>query len=258
MADFEAQSSVETSAFRKAMIIAVVLHAAVIGLILFPKQADSFQPLATMDFDVYDPLGGEPGGEMEAPPEEPEPEPEFEPEPEPELEEPPDIIESTAEEAEPLPPPPPPLPPEEKPKQKPKPKPTPAPQANPNPGPPAAGPGLGGGPGTGQGGSGGGTGKGNANALGAYKAKVQRKLERYKKYPPRARSDRQEGTATVRFTINRSGQVVNYSLVSSSGHAILDDEVLALLRRVNPFPEFPPEIPDSTLTLTAPIQFSLR
>ncbi|MDR2612444.1 MAG: TonB family protein [Deltaproteobacteria bacterium] len=120
-------------------------------------------------------------------------------------------------------------------------------------------PGLpGGGPGTGQGGIGGGTGKGTRDAREAYKTKVRRKLERNKKYPPRARRDRIEGTATVRFTINRSGQVVNYAIVSASGHAILDDEVNALLQRVNPFPDFPPEIPDPTMTLTAPIQFKMR
>jgi protein TonB len=94
--------------------------------------------------------------------------------------------------------------------------------------------------------------------MGAYKAKIQRKLERYKKYPPRARSERQEGIATVRFTVNRAGQVVSFELLKSSGYPILDDEVAALLRRVNPFPAMPPEITDSTLILTAPIQFALR
>ncbi|MDR1165216.1 MAG: TonB family protein [Deltaproteobacteria bacterium] len=94
--------------------------------------------------------------------------------------------------------------------------------------------------------------------MAAYKTKVKRKLERYKKYPPRARADRIEGLVTIRFTLNRQGEVVSASVVKSSGQPILDDEVEALLRRVNPFPKFPDELPDSTLTLTAPIQFALR
>jgi protein TonB len=232
----------EARTFRRALVTAVIFHAAILFFIVAPKQADSgLQALAVMEFDVYDPLGGEPGG-LDEPYEEPEPE---EPEPEPD-EEPPVMIESVSEEAEVIAPPPPPLPKEDKPKPKPRPKPVQA-------GPPSIGP-----PGTGLGGSGGGTGRGNPSALGAYKAKVQRKLERYKKYPPRARSERQEGTATVRFTINRNGQVVRFELIKSSGYPILDDEVAALLRRVAPLPELPAEIPDPTVTLTAPIQFALR
>jgi protein TonB len=105
---------------------------------------------------------------------------------------------------------------------------------------------------------GGGTGKGTRDAREAYKTMVRRRLERNKKYPPRAKRDEIEGTATVRFTINRTGEVVAVSVVKSSGKPILDDEVMALLKRVNPLPKFPDALTDPTMTLTAPIQFKLR
>jgi protein TonB len=269
-------ASQEDRAFRRALACAVFFHAAVLAFIIFAGTADSsFRTLAVYEYDVYDPLGGEPGGGLDSLAEEaaqqlpepveeiPEPEPE-EPEPDPE---PVSFVESTSQKAEEIAPPPPPEPKAE-PKPKPKPKPQPKPQAAPQAqsgGPPATAgmaggtPGRpGGGPGSGQGGVGGGTGMGTRDAREAYKSKVRRKLERNKKYPPRAMTDHIEGIATVRFTINRSGQVVSCSLVKASGHSILDDEVQALLRRVNPFPEFPPELTDPTITLTAPIQFKIR
>jgi protein TonB len=231
-----------------------------------------------MQFDTYDPLGGMPGGDQaEAPPAgETDPEmlndpveelevPELEPEI---VEDPPQIIESISDRAEEVAPPPPPPKDPPKPKPKPRPKPqqvqAPVPANGQGPGQDAdsagqvAPGGAGGGPGSGQGGVGGGTGKGNPDAFAAYKSKVQRKLERNKKYPPAARNNRIEGTVTVRFTINRSGKVIQSQLVKGSGFPILDDEVLALLRRVDPFPEFPKEITDNSITLTAPIRFSIR
>jgi protein TonB len=265
--------------FNRALVLAIVLHLSIVLYLVTHTEASPYQVLAQMQFDTYDPLGGMPGGDQAdaAPDAEPnmenepvveEPEPEIEPEPE-QIDDPPQIIESLSEKAEEVAPPPPKEPPKEKPKDPPKPKPQPKP-APPKETTPAAssggtgsgdvttGAGKGGGPGEGQGGVGGGTGKGNPNALAAYKTKVQRKLERNKKYPPSARSGKMEGTATVRFTINRSGKVTSTQLVKSSGFPILDDEVMGLLRRVDPFPEFPKELTDNSITLTAPIRFSLK
>jgi TonB family protein len=48
------------------------------------------------------------------------------------------------------------------------------------------------------------------------------------------------------------------SVVKSSGQPILDDEVPALVKRINPLPKFPDALTDSTITLTPPIQFKMR
>ncbi|MDR0620351.1 MAG: energy transducer TonB [Deltaproteobacteria bacterium] len=120
------------------------------------------------------------------------------------------------------------------------------------------GTGTGGGEGTGRGGYGGGTGRGSRDALAAYKSRVRQKIVRYRKYPPSARNDRIEGTATMSFTLNRQGQVIASRLVRSSGFPVLDDEARALIQRVNPLPSFPKELTISTLELTVPIQFTMR
>lgn len=96
--------------------------------------------------------------------------------------------------------------------------------------------------------------KGTAN----YYGKLAVWLNRHKRYPSRARRLRQEGTVKVSFTINRSGRVLSHRIVSSSGHALLDQEVEAMLKRASPLPSFPPGMSQSQLTITVPIRFSLR
>ncbi|MDR2349183.1 MAG: energy transducer TonB [Deltaproteobacteria bacterium] len=253
----------ERAAFRKGLALGIVLHLAVVlGLIVGSSGApeSQFHNLAEAFFSPYDPLGGDGGAEAdEEMPPEPEPEPEpivEEPEPEPEPE-PEDllILESTSEKAEPLPPPPPPPaePPWEKPKREPKPEPTRV--AAPATGPPSqAPPGSGG---SGKGGDPGGTGIGTSKELDAYKAMVRRRMERGKKYPPTAQSRRQTGLVKVSFVINRDGGIHSALVVQSSGHSVLDDEVLALLKRVSPLPPLPASSGLSSLKITVPLRFSL-
>jgi periplasmic protein TonB len=40
--------------------------------------------------------------------------------------------------------------------------------------------------------------------------------------------------------------------------AVLDEEALALVRRAQPFPPPPPEMPGNSLDLTVPIRFNLK
>jgi protein TonB len=187
----------------------------------------------------------------------------------------PGVVTSTAEEAAPLPPQPP-AEEEAEPKPPPKPRPKPAPKPA-EPSPPKSAPaaqaeagtvggagggtlageaGTGGGIGTGRSGLGGGTGMGNPNALNAYTAQIRAKLNRFKKYPPAAVVNKITGMVTINFTVNRQGEVISSRVVRSSGHSILDEEAMALLRRCNPFPPIPKKVPQTTINLTVPINFS--
>ena len=239
-------AELQRKAFWRAMGLAAALHLAIIlSLILLAggSAESQYKPLATMDFAYYDPDGGEPGGGEESAPEQ-----EPEPEPEPEPSEIPDIVTSTSETAAPAPAPPSAV---EKAKPKPKPKPAPPKSEGVNPsGEPGTGQ-----TGVGQGGVGGGTGQGNPNAFNAYTSKIRAKLNRLKKYPPAMASKRLGGVVTINFTIDRGGNVISSRMAASSGQPVLDQEVMALLKRCSPFPAMPKELTQTTLNLTVPIQF---
>jgi protein TonB len=93
-------------------------------------------------------------------------------------------------------------------------------------------------------------------ALTSWTTRVSILLERRKRYPAAATRGRVQGVATVAFEIDRSGKLLSFQLVSSSGHVILDEEAQDLLRRIGTFPPLPVEISSATLSVSVPIRFS--
>lgn len=99
---------------------------------------------------------------------------------------------------------------------------------------------------------------GTPGARASYAATVQAQLARQQRYPHRARERGAEGTGVLRFTIDARGHVVSHSLLRSTGHALLDGEIAAMLRRAEPFPPIPDGVAETTLTLEVPVAFTLR
>jgi protein TonB len=67
-----------------------------------------------------------------------------------------------------------------------------------------------------------------------------------------------EGTATVRFTIDRSGNVSSTQLIQGSGYPPQDAEAIAMVRRAAPFPLPPAELSREEMTLRQPFIFGRR
>ena len=61
----------------------------------------------------------------------------------------------------------------------------------------------------------------------------------------------------IRFTIDRSGRVVDVNLVGTSGSALLDTAAMALLKGAS-FPPFPPLMPQERITITTAVRYTLR
>jgi protein TonB len=99
---------------------------------------------------------------------------------------------------------------------------------------------------------------GEKDSLSAYIAMIQKQLNRYKKYPSVAKAKRQEGVSMIGFKVNRQGTISDIRLIRSSGFQELDEETLALLRRISSFPPLPPEVERERLDLIVPVKFSLR
>jgi len=97
-----------------------------------------------------------------------------------------------------------------------------------------------------------------SSALPTWKGALLRHLERHKRYPAMARQNRQEGIVYVRFTMSRDGQVLAAHVERASNVSSLDQEGLDLLRRAQPLPPLPADLPGESLELVVPIQFFLR
>ena len=106
----------------------------------------------------------------------------------------------------------------------------------------------------GAGGHGGDSNSGSSN----YYGRLATWLARHKRYPAQARRLRQEGTVKVSFTISRTGRVLSTRIIQSSGYALLDAEVQAMLKRASPLPRIPASLDRSSLTITLPVAFRLH
>lgn len=246
------------------------------------EEAPPMEDIPEMD-DVPPIEDVQPEPEPEVVPEpEPIPEPEVVPEPIPEPL-PPEPIEPEIVETPPvpepvvsLPPPPPPRPvieekpkPEPKPKAEPKPKPEPKKQERPKAQPrrnadrppaerttaPQSSRGQPG-PRTAAASSG-----GMASLSAAppsWRSAIMSHIHRHKRYPAAARQRGDQGIARVQFVIDRSGRVLSYRLLGTSGSPLLDQEAQATIQRASPFPPLPDSVPGSRMPITVPLRFDLR
>jgi protein TonB len=92
----------------------------------------------------------------------------------------------------------------------------------------------------------------------SWQSLLLKHLQQFKNYPSGARERNEQGVVLLSFRIDRDGHVLSRRIVTGSGFADLDAEVLALVERAQPMPVFPPSMTEEQLDLTVPIRFSLR
>lgn len=97
----------------------------------------------------------------------------------------------------------------------------------------------------------------SSDAKATWEALLLAHLEKYRRYPARARAAKQQGVVHVRFRMNRAGSVLSASVQQSSGFATLDRAALDTLRRAEPLPAIPDDMPDQ-VELTLPVEFFVR
>jgi TonB family protein len=100
-----------------------------------------------------------------------------------------------------------------------------------------------------------GVGRGRSDATSNYRGTVAAHLARHKQYPSAARYNGSQGTGTVTFSIDGSGNVTAATIVNSTGASTLDQELTAMVRRSSPFPA-PPG--GQAMSFTVPVSFRLN
>jgi periplasmic protein TonB len=95
----------------------------------------------------------------------------------------------------------------------------------------------------------------NGAAVSSWKSEIVERINSVKEYPSGASA---EGTATVSFSVDRSGRVLGSRLSGSSGSSVLDHAAVETLYRANPLPAPPPDVPGNRFSFTVPLHFSTR
>jgi protein TonB len=83
------------------------------------------------------------------------------------------------------------------------------------------------------------------------------RLERSKRYPYAARMNRWEGKVVVQAVVREDGQVVSLEIAESSGHAILDNDAMELIRKISPLHLKHP-LGQTQVALLVPVGYSLH
>lgn len=99
---------------------------------------------------------------------------------------------------------------------------------------------------------------GSQNTLTQYHSQLSSWLKKHKRYPRRAKKRKQEGTVKIRFTINRSGKLIDYKIIESSGHPLLDKAAENMLKKSAPMPQLPNTFTGQLLSLEIPVAFSIK
>lgn len=87
-----------------------------------------------------------------------------------------------------------------------------------------------------------------------YKRTLFQHIERVERYPDAARAKRLHGVVQVLFAMNRDGTLLGAWVKTSSGSAILDRAAIEAVRRAQPLPRIPSELPDR-LNIVLPVEF---
>jgi periplasmic protein TonB len=77
-----------------------------------------------------------------------------------------------------------------------------------------------------------------------FQQALLRHVARYQHYPNAARALHLEGKVDTQFSMSRDGTLLGVWVKTSSGQAMLDKEAIETIRRAQPLPSIPPELPD--------------
>lgn len=97
-----------------------------------------------------------------------------------------------------------------------------------------------------------------ADDMKSWQQEIIKLVAKKQVYPRAALSREIEGRAKVKLTIDRSGAVQSHEIIERTGNEILDAEIDNLVERLNPLPEPPSSVPDSSLSFVLPLAWIIQ
>ncbi|KRQ90410.1 energy transducer TonB [Bradyrhizobium valentinum] len=82
------------------------------------------------------------------------------------------------------------------------------------------------------------------SAAAKFQQALLRHVAQYQRYPNAARALRLQGKVDTQFSMSRDGKLLGVWVRTSSGQTLLDKEAMETIRRAQPLPPIPPELPE--------------
>lgn len=97
-----------------------------------------------------------------------------------------------------------------------------------------------------------------AATIGQYRVQLIELAGRYKRYPRIAQDNNWTGTAEVRLSVGADGAIASISVRRASGHAVLDNEALGMIRTAFGKLPLPESLRGRAFSIDVPVVFSLK
>ncbi len=90
-----------------------------------------------------------------------------------------------------------------------------------------------------------------------YRLALAREVRRYKRYPAQAIEAGWVGTVELRVSVRSGGIAQTAELARASGHPVLDEAALEMVRRALPATAIPPALQGQAFAIGLPVVFEL-
>jgi pilus assembly protein CpaC len=91
-----------------------------------------------------------------------------------------------------------------------------------------------------------------------YVRKIAQQIRRNLVYPWTAKEANMEGSLKVALRVYYTGQLMDVAVKESSGHAVLDENTVSIVKKLAPYPPFPPEMKQRELWIDLPIAYKAK
>lgn len=97
----------------------------------------------------------------------------------------------------------------------------------------------------------------DADGLRQYRLALAVEARRFRRYPARAREASIGGTVEIRVAVAAGGQAQEVELARSSGHELLDDAALEMMKKAVPRATVPDRLRGHVFVVSLPVVFDL-
>ena len=84
------------------------------------------------------------------------------------------------------------------------------------------------------------------------------KIEKYKKYPKRAKRLKQQGRVVISFEVMKNGQIRNITVKSKSPYKRLNEAAKNILKNIKSFDPIPKQLNRQTWAIEVPLSYLIQ
>jgi len=98
----------------------------------------------------------------------------------------------------------------------------------------------------------------DAGTLAQYRVALISAANRYRRYPAQAMERGWQGRVEIRLSIGANGMIQGAAIRTSSGHQVLDDTALDMIRKAKPMTQIPQALRGREFIVDVPVIFDLK